>query len=177
MSVSAFPLGARGASRLQTDGPMIAACRFASHVEDANLLSFVTRVRVACYGSLGTSGQAQGIDAAMLVGLEGHLPESIDHAAIVARRQAIDATSQLRLLGKRSVRFDRNVDITFHPTPLAVASERNLSGTTRAGAFAHPDGMRFQAFDAHAQMLVERDYYVVEGRVVNRDGDVVSDWR
>ncbi|MGN5477198.1 serine dehydratase beta chain [Cupriavidus basilensis] len=53
MNVSVFDLFkiGIGPSSSHTVGPMIAACRFASHLEDANPLGFVRRVRAELYGS------------------------------------------------------------------------------------------------------------------------------
>src|SRR5579871_6462243 len=75
MNVSVFDLFkiGIGPSSSHTVGPMIAACRFASHIEDANLLGFVHRVRVELFGSLGATGKGHGTDKAVLLGLEGHL--------------------------------------------------------------------------------------------------------
>ncbi len=59
MNVSVFDLFkiGIGPSSSHTVGPMIAACRFASHIEDANLLAFVRRVKVELFGSLGATGK------------------------------------------------------------------------------------------------------------------------
>jgi hypothetical protein len=68
MNVSVFDLFkiGIGPSSSHTVGPMIAACRFASHVEDANLLGFVCRLKVELYGSLGATGKGHGTDKAVL---------------------------------------------------------------------------------------------------------------
>ena len=102
MNVSAFDLFkiGIGPSSSHTVGPMIAACRFASHVEDANLLGFVRRVWVELYGSLGATGKGHGTDKAVLLGLEGHLPDTIDPDLIEPRLAAIRAGKSLLLLGR-----------------------------------------------------------------------------
>lgn len=165
MNVSAFDLFkiGIGPSSSHTVGPMIAACRFASHVEDANLLGFVRRVRVELYGSLGATGKGHGTDKAVLLGLEGHLPDTIDPDLIEPRLAAIRAEKTLSLLGKQTVRFEEKEHIGFF--------RKLMSGTS----IVHPNGMRFQAFDEHGQLLVEKEYYSVGGGfVVNRDGDRVN---
>ena len=70
MNVSVFDLFkvGIGPSSSHTVGPMIAACRFASHIDDANLLNFVRRVRVELFGSLGATGKGHGTDKAVLLG-------------------------------------------------------------------------------------------------------------
>ena len=165
MNVSVFDLFkiGIGPSSSHTVGPMIAACRFASHVEDANLLGFVRRVRVELYGSLGATGKGHGTDKAVLLGLEGHLPDTIDPDLIEPRLAAIRAEKSLSLLGKQTVRFEEKEHIGFY--------RKLMSGTS----IVHPNGMRFQAFDEHGQLLVEKEYYSVGGGfVVNRDGDRVN---
>src|SRR5579864_7243975 len=143
MNVSTFDLFkiGIGPSSSHTVGPMIAACRFASHVEDANLLGFVRRVKVELYGSLGATGKGHGTDKAVLLGLEGHLPESIDPDLIEPRLADIRREKTLSLLGKHRVQFEEKEHIAFY---------RKLMGTT---GLVHPNGMRFQAFDENGQLL------------------------
>ncbi|WP_179401346.1 L-serine ammonia-lyase [Burkholderia guangdongensis] len=166
MNVSVFDLFkiGIGPSSSHTVGPMIAACRFASHVEDANLLGFVRSVRVELYGSLGATGKGHGTDKAVLLGLEGHLPDQIDPDIIEPRLAAIRAEKSLSLLGRQTVRFDEKEHIGFY--------RKLMNGT---GSVVHSNGMRFQAFDEHDQLLVEKEYYSIGGGfVVNRDGDRVN---
>src|SRR6478609_9895456 len=107
MNVSVFDLFkiGIGPSSSHTVGPMIAACRFASHIEDANLLAFVTRVRAELFGSLGATGKGHGTDKAVLLGLEGNLPDLIDPDLIAPRLKEIRETRRLMLLGKHAVAF------------------------------------------------------------------------
>ncbi|QCP53342.1 L-serine ammonia-lyase [Trinickia violacea] len=165
MNVSVFDLFkiGIGPSSSHTVGPMIAACRFASHVEDTNLLGFVRRVKVELYGSLGATGKGHGTDKAVLLGLEGHLPDAIDPDLIEPRLAEIRRGKSLRLLNLHAIRFDEKEDIAFY--------RKLMTGT----AVVHPNGMRFQAFDEHGQLLVEKEYYSVGGGfVVNREGDRVN---
>ncbi|MGH8780422.1 L-serine ammonia-lyase [Paraburkholderia sp.] len=165
MNVSVFDLFkiGIGPSSSHTVGPMIAACRFASHVEDANLLAFVHRVEIELYGSLGATGKGHGTDKAVLLGLEGHLPDTIDPDLIAPRLAQIREQKSLRLLGQQPVRFEEREHLTFY--------RKLMTGT----GIVHPNGMRFQAFDENGQLLVEKEYYSVGGGfVVNRDGDRVN---
>lgn len=169
MNVSVFDLFkiGIGPSSSHTVGPMIAACRFASHIEDANLLGFVRRVRAELYGSLGATGKGHGTDMAVLLGLEGNLPDTIDPDHIAQRLAQIRAGKRLNLLGKHEIAFDEKEDMAFY--------RRVLSGGRGVGGIVHPNGMRFQAFDDNGQLLVEKEYYSIGGGfVVNRDGDRVN---
>jgi L-serine dehydratase len=169
MNVSVFDLFkiGIGPSSSHTVGPMIAACRFASHVEDANLLGFVHQLKIELYGSLGATGKGHGTDKAVLMGLEGHLPDLIDPDLVEPRLEAIRKEKRLVLLGKHAVPFDVREHLAFY---------RRLMGGTHG--VAHPNGMRFQAFDENGQLLVEKEYYSVGGGfVVNRDGDRINGLR
>ncbi|CAB3805872.1 L-serine ammonia-lyase [Paraburkholderia fynbosensis] len=174
MNVSVFDLFkiGIGPSSSHTVGPMIAACRFASHIEDANLLGFVRRVRVELYGSLGATGKGHGTDKAALLGLEGNLPDLIDPDQIEPRLRAIRETKQLRLLGKHPVAFDEREHLGFFRKLMP-----GVPGTLGAlgSGIVHPNGVRFQAFDENGQLLVEKEYYSIGGGfVVNREGDRVN---
>ncbi|MEK6384615.1 MAG: L-serine ammonia-lyase [Paraburkholderia tropica] len=165
MNVSVFDLFkiGIGPSSSHTVGPMVAACRFVSHIEDANLLAFVRRVKVELYGSLGATGKGHGTDKAVLLGLEGHLPDVIDPDQIEPRLAAIRREKTLMLLGKQSIRFDEKEGFGFF--------RRTMGGANTL----HSNGMRFQAFDENGQLLVEKEYYSVGGGfVVNREGDRVN---
>jgi len=176
MNVSIFDLFkiGIGPSSSHTVGPMIAACRFASHLEDANLLGFVRRVRIELFGSLGATGKGHGTDKAVLLGLEGHLPVSIDPDVISPRLAQIRESKALMLLGKHQVRFDEREDLSFFRKMMpGIGSFQQMTAR-----FSHPNGMRFQAFDENAQLLVEKEYYSVGGGfVVNRDGDRINGMR
>jgi L-serine dehydratase len=171
MNVSVFDLFkiGIGPSSSHTVGPMIAACRFASHVEDANLLGFVRRVKVDLFGSLGATGKGHGTDKALLLGLEGNLPELMDPDLIEPRLRSIRETKQLALLGKHAIGFDEREHLGFF---------RKLMPGAPGSGIVHPNGMRFQAFDEHGQLLVEKEYYSIGGGfVVNREGDRVNGLR
>src|SRR5277367_3375829 len=71
------------------------------------------RVPVDLFGSLGATGKGHGTDKAVMLGLEGNLPDSIDPDAIEPRLQAIRETKQLVLLGKHPVKFDEREHLGF----------------------------------------------------------------
>ena len=80
MNVSAFDLFkiGIGPSSSHTVGPMIAASRFAARLVRTGALAAVRGVRVELYGSLGATGKGHGTDKAVMLGLEGCLPDRID---------------------------------------------------------------------------------------------------
>jgi L-serine dehydratase len=106
------------------------------------------------YGSLGATGKGHGSDKAVLLGLIGEAPDTVDVDAVPALLARLRAQRQLVLPGGPTIAFDEKADLRFH---------------RRESLPFHANGMRFTAFDAAGVVLAERCYYSVGG------GFVVSD--
>src|SRR5512140_651324 len=91
MAVSAFDLFkiGIGPSSSHTVGPMRAAHHFATRLERTGMLADTRRIRVELYGSLGATGRGHATDTAVLLGLEGAMPDSVDVASVGPRMAAI----------------------------------------------------------------------------------------
>jgi len=150
MALSAFDLYSVGIgpSSSHTVGPMRAACTFAASLAE---VTGVERVRAELFGSLALTGKGHGTPNAVTLGLEGEDPATVDIEAIDQRICQIEDRQRLTLPDGRSVRFDPDCDITLH-------RQRNLP--------AHPNGMRFAAYDAAGDVLVQRTFYSVGGGFV-----------
>ncbi|NUS59604.1 MAG: L-serine ammonia-lyase, partial [Lysobacter sp.] len=158
MAVSTFDLFKIGVgpSSSHTVGPMRAACRFAEKwLDGSGQLAQVARVRSEVFGSLALTGRGHGTDKAVLMGLEGHMPNLIDPDIIPASLERIRGSKRINLLGKHEVAFDEKQDLVMNK---------------RQKLPFHTNGMRFTAFDAEGNVLATRDYYSVGGGfVVNQD--------
>ena len=156
MAVSVFDLFkiGIGPSSSHTVGPMRAARLFAARLQHEGKLATATRVCAQLYGSLGATGKGHGSDKAVLLGLAGFEPDTIDVDAIPALLEAIRGEHRLALLGTHAIAFDEKTDLVFH---------------RRETLPFHANGMRFSAFDASGATLLEKIYYSVGG------GFVVSD--
>ncbi|MDP6993522.1 MAG: serine dehydratase beta chain, partial [Woeseiaceae bacterium] len=115
MSISVFDLFTIGIgpSSSHTVGPMRAAMLFAEKLEGAGLLGQISALEVRLYGSLGATGRGHGSHKAVLLGLEGETPETVDVDAIPDRMAEIEATNMLSLLGRQSTPFDPGKDLIF----------------------------------------------------------------
>jgi len=153
MSISVFDLFTIGIgpSSSHTVGPMRAAHMFATKLDHAGDLDKVSRLTVQLYGSLGATGRGHGTDRAVVLGLEGEIPESVDVDTIPERINSIDNEETLNLLGKSRVDFDITRDLIFEKS-------ESLPG--------HPNGLRFSSIDTHSELLLERIYYSVGGGFV-----------
>ena len=147
-----------GPSSSHTVGPMRAALRFATDLQRDGLLESVGRVETGLFGSLGATGRGHGSDRAVLLGLEGADPETVDIDHAYGRVEAIREEGRLRLAGEHEIAFDVDKDLILH-------LRQSLPG--------HPNGMRFTAFDAAGQEVRMREYYSVGGGFVV-DADAVE---
>jgi L-serine dehydratase len=153
MAISAFDLFkvGIGPSSSHTVGPMKAAGMFARGLRDDGLMPQVATVRVALYGSLGLTGPGHGSDKAVLLGLEGEQPATVDVDAVPARLDTITRSGTVRLLGE-------------HEIPFTLG--KNLEFNRRRKLGYHPNGMRFTAYGADGTAIRERAYYSVGGGFV-----------
>ncbi len=156
MAVSVFDLFkiGIGPSSSHTVGPMRAARLFAMRLLHDGHLDSTARVWVQLYGSLGATGKGHGSDKAVLLGLAGHEPDTVDVGAIPTLLADMRSHGRLTLLGRHEIEFGEKTDLTFH---------------RRESLPFHANGMRFIAFDDAGRELAERCYYSVGG------GFVVSD--
>ncbi len=156
MAISVFDLFTIGIgpSSSHTVGPMRAARRFVQTLESAGILGITSRVKVELYGSLAETGRGHGTDRAVLIGLEGETPETVDPAWMPARVSEIRGTGLLRLLDRhprKEIPFDEKTDLVFNRRDLLPL---------------HSNGMRFTASDASGKTLEERVYYSIGGGFV-----------
>ncbi|HEU4670217.1 MAG TPA: L-serine ammonia-lyase [Dyella sp.] len=158
MAVSVFDLFkiGIGPSSSHTVGPMRAAARFCERwLEEKGVIDRVTRVRAELFGSLAMTGRGHGTDKAVLLGLEGAHPDTVDPDAIPDALARIRKNHRIRLLGRHEIVFDEKADLVFNK---------------RQKLPFHTNGMRFSAYDDQGNELATRDYYSVGGGfVVNHD--------
>ncbi len=156
MAISVFDLFkvGIGPSSSHTVGPMKAAGMFARGLRDDGLMPRVRTVRVALYGSLGLTGPGHGSDKAVLLGLEGEQPATVDVDAVPARLEAIKQHGTIRLLGE-------------HEIPFTIGEHLEFNRRKKLGY--HPNGMRFTAYDADGAAIRERAYYSIGGGFVTAE--------
>ena len=153
MAISVFDLFkvGIGPSSSHTVGPMKAAGMFARGLAEDGLMPQVATVQVALYGSLGLTGPGHGSDKAVLLGLEGEQPATVDVDAVPARLEAIKQRGTVRLLGEHEIPFTLGKNLEFN-------RKKKLG--------YHPNGMRFTAYGADGAAVRERAYYSVGGGFV-----------
>jgi L-serine dehydratase len=142
-----------GPSSSHTMGPMRAAREFVLGLQRDGLLAPTEQIAVRLYGSLALTGAGHGTDRAILAGLEGAEPETVDPDSIDPLLQRIRSTGRIKLLGQHEIAFDEPMQLLF------MYHERLPR---------HSNGMRFTALAAGNRVLREDDYYSVGGGFVVR---------
>jgi len=139
-------------------GPMTAAARFVARLGEGGGLGGTARVRTTLYGSLALTGRGHATDRAVILGLAGFAPASLDPDAGVealARSRRPDAWPWAR---RTRCGFDAARDIVW------AARERKAQ---------HPNALTFTAFRATGEIILERTYFSVGGGFV-RDEDEIG---
>ena len=137
-----------GPSSSHTVGPMCAAVRFLDDLRNHEKLDLVARVEIQLFGSLALTGKGHGTDKAVLLGLEGEMPESVDIDSIPARLDHIRKDQSLRLAGQRVIPFDETNDLLFQ-------RRKSLPG--------HPNALQFRAFNTGGEEIASEIYYSLGG--------------
>ncbi len=145
-----------GPSSSHTMGPMRAAREFAVRLKSAGLLEKTGEVVIRLYGSLALTGSGHGTDRAVLLGLMGEEPRTVDPDAMEPALQRIRSSGELALLGQHVIRFDEPMQLLF------MRAERLPR---------HTNGMRFSALDTSGARLAEEDYYSLGGGFIVRGDD------
>jgi L-serine dehydratase len=153
MAVSAFDLFkiGIGPSSSHTVGPMRAAGMFTQALAGQGVTERVAGLRVELFGSLGATGHGHGSVKAVVLGLTGEHPETVDPVAAEPLVARVRETGRLALPGGREIAFDPDSDVVLH---------------RRKRLPFHSNGMVFAAVDERGETLVERTYYSIGGGFV-----------
>lgn len=144
-----------GPSSSHTVGPMVAALRFIKNVRNLNNVSEVEKIQISLHGSLAFTGKGHGSDNAIILGLLGESPETLDPNSITQMVKKAQKYKSINISKTQKICFDPLSDIIFD-------YEENLPG--------HANAMRFIAFGKDNTILVEKIYYSIGGGfVVNTD--------
>lgn len=139
-------------------GPMTAAARFLDEILNGDWPrpagAKIARVGASLHGSLAYTGIGHGTDRAVILGLAGQTPITIDPDKAEALVAEIARSKRVEPEGHPGYAFDPGVDLVLDKkTPMT----------------GHANGMQFYAYDASGQLLLKRAYYSIGG------GFVVSD--
>ena len=104
-----------GPSSSHTVGPMKAAVDFVTRLRGDGALDRVASVSCALYGSLGATGIGHGTPDAVVAGLQGLDPETVDPDAVRRAWSDWPEGRMLELAGSHEISFAKT-DISLEPT-------------------------------------------------------------
>jgi L-serine dehydratase len=137
-----------GPSSSHTVGPMRIARRFVRHLEKQSRLADVHRIEVALQGSLALTGVGHGSVDAVILGLLGQRPATIDPDAVPGLLATVNDSGKLQLPGGGTIAFSKRDDIHLD---------------THIMPELHPNGMVLRAFDAADALILSETYYSTGG--------------
>ncbi len=141
-----------GPSSSHTVGPMRAAGAVAAALADR---PDVARIRVDLFGSLALTGRGHGTDRAIVLGLAGYAPDTVDVDLAQTLPGVVAERARLPLPSGREIAFAPAADIVFHP---------------RETLPQHPNGMRFAAWSESGDCILESEYFSIGGGAVEGPG-------
>jgi L-serine dehydratase len=142
-----------GPSSSHTMGPMRAALQFGLDLESSGLLEKTARIKTELFGSLALTGLGHATDRAILLGLSGEKPETVEPAEIDGIVLRIRSRNCLSILEKQPISFSESRDLLF-------LNDQTLPG--------HPNAMRFTAFDGAGCVLESAIFYSIGGGFIVR---------
>lgn len=136
-----------GPSSSHTVGPMKAGKEFVDDLRSMEKLQSITKITVDVYGSLSLTGKGHHTDIAIIMGLGGNSPESVDIDSIRGFIAKVEETEQLPLAhGSHTVDFPREGGMNFHTSNLSL----------------HENGMQIHAW-AGEELAYSKTYYSIGG--------------
>ncbi|OZJ04358.1 hypothetical protein BZG36_02392 [Bifiguratus adelaidae] len=134
---------------------MRAAKIFVNDLKAHNALARTASLRVDLFGSLALTGKGHGTPNAILMGIEGESPDTVETSSILSRVQDMHTTRSIHVNGTHRIQFDPEKDVVF-----------NLFKQLPQ----HPNGMRFCAYDENKNLIATNEYFSIGGGfVVNEE--------
>jgi len=143
-----------GPSSSHTMGPWKAAQAFVSKIESDKSLLSVRKIKINLYGSLAKTGKGHGTDMAVILGLSGYDPQTIDVNLISHKVETVKSSKKLPVRGKHFIPFDAEMDIIFH------------SGQCLP---FHPNGISFEAITDTGGKISNTFYSIGGGFIISHD--------
>lgn len=145
-----------GPSSSHTVGPMRAAKLFMEALP-SRVHGTITRISVELFGSLSLTGKGHRTDVAIVLGLLGWAPETIDPASVEALLAQVRSSQILTPDSRMHIAFDMDRDLIFsqgfHPR--------------------HPNAMTFTAYTNETTQFSRTFFSVGGGRIVEASDEVV----
>jgi L-serine dehydratase len=148
-----------GPSSSHTVGPMRAAGAFVQALRHNHIFTHVSRVEATLFGSLAWTGHGHATDTAVILGLAGEEPETVDPEVVPMIIRNATEERMLQLGGRRAIAFDPARDVVFD---------------RKTAPKGHPNTLSFTAFDEHGSPSLTKVYFSIGGGFVVEDGETAA---
>ena len=143
-----------GPSSSHTVGPMLIAKKFSTLIKEQNYFPHITRIKVELYGSLGATGIGHQSDIAVLLGLLGYHPKSVDTNKIEELINNIKNTSSIKLLNEKTIQFSIKEDLILHKM-------KSLP--------FHPNGIKITIYNLEKELFSKIYYSIGGGEILSEE--------
>ncbi len=153
-----------GPSSSHTMGPMTAAARFLDDLrggaERSPGAGALAQLGASLHGSLAFTGKGHATDRAVVLGLMGFRPDTLDPDAAEALEAEVRTTGRIRPPGLGELAFAPDRDLVFdYGAPLP----------------GHANGLILRAFDRRGNPYLTRTYYSIGGGFVRTAEELMQD--
>lgn len=145
-----------GPSSSHTMGPMTAASLFLAALKKEGQ-GQVAHIQVSLHGSLSFTGKGHATDRAVILGLMGYTPKTLEPVRIDELIQDSVASKKISPTGFSDITFDCKKDLIFDQGP-------PLPG--------HANGIKFFAYDSQGRLLMAKTYYSIGGGSVLEESEL-----
>ena len=141
-----------GPSSSHTVGPMKAGLEFANLLQP--YMTNVHRLEIQLFGSLALTGEGHGTFLAVLNGISGQHPKTIDPKTLHSRVDNIKFTNKILILDKYPLDFNYTTDLIINKHEFLPQ---------------HANGMRFTAYSKNHQIIISKEYFSIGGGFILDD--------
>lgn len=146
-----------GPSSSHTVGPMKAAGLFLSKLIDNQQFDKTIKIQIEFFGSLAFTGKGHHTDRAVLLGLSGFVPETVNPEKIENTIRTIKNSNVMFLNQEKEIPFDPEMDIRY-----------NFTDTKPA----HPNALEFTALSKNEEIITQQLYYSIGGGFVVTEAEM-----
>jgi L-serine dehydratase len=143
-----------GPSSSHTVGPMLIAKNFCETIKKQNLFNDISRIKVELFGSLGFTGIGHQSDVAVILGLLGNIPKSVDLDTIDKTINEVKKNSTIKLLNEKIINFSFKNDLILHKNKTLPF---------------HPNAIKLTIYKELDELFNKTYYSIGGGEIINED--------
>ncbi len=146
-----------GPSSSHTVGPMIISNEFLEEIKSNNLLEKIEKIKIDFYGSLAATGIGHASDKAVLIGLLGKTPRTVDTNSVDAMVEEIKKSKKIKLMEEKFIDFDYDTQLVLHTSEFLPY---------------HSNAMTLTVYDSKDKPFFDKTYYSIGGGFVISEDDI-----